>query len=93
MEREHTSRDDPSVPGTGGAPASTEDGQQGLRLHAVIAVIAFVLCAFVAVVFFWLGSAVLGVVFAVIALACVGIFGWAMRQRRRGTATPGRSDR
>jgi Flp pilus assembly protein TadB len=72
-----------AVPGTGGAPAETRDGQQALRLHAGIAVIAFVLCAFVAGVFFWLGSPVLGVVFAVIAVACLAVLGWARRGRRR----------
>jgi Flp pilus assembly protein TadB len=90
MEREHMSRDETPVPGTGGAPANTREGQQGLRLHAVIAVIAFVLCAFVAIVFFWLGSVVLCVVFAVIALACLGVLGWARRHRSAGPSRSGR---
>jgi Flp pilus assembly protein TadB len=93
MAREHMSQDDPSVPGTGGVPSSTREGQQGLRLHAVISVIAFVLCAFVAVVFFWLGSVVLGVIFAVIAVACLGVLGWALRHRRDRAANPSRPDR
>lgn len=74
------------MPGTGGAPASTADGQQGLRLHAGIAVIATILCAFVAVVFFWLNTPILGVIFAVLALACLGILGWARRLMRQGGA-------
>jgi Flp pilus assembly protein TadB len=86
MRREQASHDDHSVPGTGGAPANTRDGQQGLRLHAGIAVVAFVLCAFVTGVFFWLGSPVLGAIFAVLALACVGALVWARRAQRRGTS-------
>jgi Flp pilus assembly protein TadB len=86
MERKDISHGEGAVPGTGGAPVSTGDGQQGLRLHAVIAAIAFVLCAFVAVVFFSMGSVALGVVFAVIALVCVAIFAWALRRRHAGGA-------
>ena len=53
---------DRSVPGFGGpnARAGSADGQAALRLHAVIAVIAFVLCAFVSGIFFWMGTPVLG---------------------------------
>jgi protein-S-isoprenylcysteine O-methyltransferase Ste14 len=76
-----------SVPGFGGPvaeQASTRDGQQALRLHAGISVVAFVLCAFVAVVFFFsLGSPVLGTVFVVLAVACLAVLGWAVRTRRR----------
>jgi Flp pilus assembly protein TadB len=74
------------VPGFGGSvpeQASTRDGQQALRLHSGISVVAFVLCAFVAVVFFWLGSPVLGTVFALLAVACVGVLVWAVRRGRR----------
>jgi hypothetical protein len=49
-------------------------------------VIATILCAFVAVVFFWLNSPILGVIFAVLALACLGILGWARRRTRQGGA-------
>lgn len=85
MEREHES-EDLSVPGFGGGDASTRDGQQALRLHGVIAVIACVLCAFVTVVFVVLGSPAWAVVFGVLALACLGILGWAIRRRSRGRA-------
>jgi Flp pilus assembly protein TadB len=81
-----------SVPGFGGPvpeQASTPDGQQALRLHAGISVVAFVLCAFVSGVFFWLGSPVLGVIFAVVALACLGVLGWATRRRRRSAPDRG----
>lgn len=75
-----------SVPGIGG-PHSDErsaDGQQALRLHTGIAVVATVLCVFVAAVFLWLGSVPLAVVFAVLAVACVGAGVWATARRRRG---------
>jgi Flp pilus assembly protein TadB len=76
---------DRSVPGFGGpkSVAGAPDGQAALRLHAGIAVVAFVLCAFVSAIFFWLGTPVQGVIFAVIALACLGVLGWAVRLRRR----------
>ncbi len=48
--------------------------------------IATILCAFVAVVFFWLNTPILGVIFAVLALACLGILGWARRLMRQGGA-------
>jgi hypothetical protein len=86
MAEHRSSRDEPSVPGTGGAPVSSRDGQQALRLHAGIATIAFVLCAFVTGVFFWLGSPVLAVIFAVLALACLAALGWAIRRRRSATS-------
>jgi Flp pilus assembly protein TadB len=73
-------------PGRRVPPADTREGQQALRLHSGIAVIALVLCAFVAVVFFWLGSPLLGAIFAVLALACAGVFVWARRTTRRGQA-------
>jgi Flp pilus assembly protein TadB len=68
----------------GGAPESSADGQQGLRLHAGIAVVASLLSAVVTVVFAWLGSWPLAVVFAVVTLAAVGALVWALRHRRRG---------
>jgi len=33
-----------------------------------------------------MGTPVLGVIFAVIAVACLGVLGWAVRLRRRGAA-------
>ncbi|HEY0811880.1 MAG TPA: hypothetical protein VGE11_01260 [Pseudonocardia sp.] len=87
MRQERSADEGPSVPGTGGTPASTHDGQQALRLHAGIAVIAFVLCAFVAVVFFWLEAPVPGVIFAVVAVACLGVLAWARRGIRRAKTT------
>ena len=88
MARHSSGGADRSVPGFGGPNdrAGSRDGQAALRLHAVIAVIAFVLCAFVSAIFFWMGTPVLGVIFAVIALACLGVLGWAIRLRRRGAA-------
>jgi Flp pilus assembly protein TadB len=86
MEPGQDPSDDLRVPGTAGAPADTREGQQALRLHSGIAVIALVLCAFVAVVFFWLGSPLLGAIFAVLALACAGVLVWARRVKHRGQA-------
>ncbi|WP_300018475.1 hypothetical protein [Pseudonocardia sp.] len=77
-------RADPPVPGVGGAPESSADGQQGLKLHAGIAAIATVLCVLVTVVFVGLGSWVLAVLFALVALASAGAFGLAVAHRRRG---------
>ena len=54
MARERKTQRRHPVPGFGGPVpehASTRDGQQALRLHSGISVVAFVLCAFVAVVF------------------------------------------
>jgi Flp pilus assembly protein TadB len=88
MQRERTPAERQHlVPGTGGTPADTHDGQQALRLHAGISVIAFVLCAFVAGVFFWLGTPVLAVIFAVVAVACLGVLVWARRGLRRAAKT------
>jgi hypothetical protein len=74
-----------SVPGVGGraGDATTVDGQSALRLHAGIAVVAFVLCTLVTVIFFLQREMVLGIIFAVIALGCVGIFAWATASRRQ----------
>lgn len=84
MSREHESDENLSVPGFGGGDATTRDGRQALRLHEIIAIIAFVLCAFVTVVFVVLGTPVQAVVFGVLAVACLGIAGWAARRRSRG---------
>lgn len=75
---------EPTVPGVAGATDSSADGQQGLRLHAGIAVLATVLSVLVTVVFFVQGIWPLAVVFAVVALASLGALGWALRRRRRG---------
>jgi hypothetical protein len=79
-----------SVPGVGGpaGDARTPDGQSALRLHAGIATVAFFLCALVTVIFFLDGTIVLGIIFGVLALSCLGALGWATASRRRG-----RSDR
>ena len=80
------------VPGFGGPTSDerTSDGQSALRLHAGIAVIATVLCAFVTGIFVWLDTIPLAIVFAVL-----------HRGLRRGTrlgpcsagaAVPGRVD-
>jgi Flp pilus assembly protein TadB len=73
-----------TVPGVAGAPDSSADGQQGLLLHAGIAVIATALSVLVTVVFIMLGSWPLAVVFAVVAVASAGALGWALQRRRRG---------
>jgi hypothetical protein len=74
-----------SVPGAGGpaSDARTPDGQSALRLHAGIATIAFVLCALVTVIFFLEGAPVLGIIFGVITLGCLGALGWATASMRR----------
>ncbi|MEK6441292.1 MULTISPECIES: hypothetical protein [unclassified Pseudonocardia] len=79
-----------SVPGIGG-PGSVEsapDGQSALRLHAGIATIATILCAFVTGIFVWLGAIVPAIVFGVIALGCLGILAWAITRRRRAAPRP-----
>jgi len=72
------------VPGAPDTTENTVDGQRALRLHAGIAIVAVVLCAFVAAVFLKLGVLVLAVAFAVIAVGCLAILGWAVRRKRRG---------
>jgi hypothetical protein len=74
-----------SVPGVGGpaGDASTPDGQSALRLHAGIATIAFMLCTLVTVIFFLQSAIVLGILFGVIGLGCVGVFAWATASRRQ----------
>ena len=82
----HRTGDEPTVPGVGGpgGQESAADGQSGLRLHAGIAAVATVLCAFVTWVFLRLGSWPLAVVFAVIGLASLGALEWAISHQRRG---------
>ncbi|MFD1524644.1 hypothetical protein [Pseudonocardia yunnanensis] len=82
---EHLHFSTQSVPGAGGpaADARTPDGQSALRLHAGIATIAFVLCTLVTVIFFLEGETVLGIIFGVITLGCIGAFGWATASLRR----------
>jgi Flp pilus assembly protein TadB len=74
------------VPGFGGPNSDerTSDGQSALRLHAGIAAVATVLCAFVTGIYVWLGEVPFAVTFAVLTVACVIAFGWAVHRRRRG---------
>ena len=78
-----------SVPGAGGpaGDARTPDGQSALRLHAGIATIAFVLCTLVTVIFFLEGVIVLGIIFGVITLGCLGALGWATASMRRARSS------
>jgi VIT1/CCC1 family predicted Fe2+/Mn2+ transporter len=76
-----------SVPGSPGSSEASPDGQRALRLHAGIATIATILCAFVTVIFVLLGSIPLAVVFGVLTLVCLGILGWARARRRRGAGS------
>ncbi|AEA26263.1 hypothetical protein GCM10023403_42090 [Pseudonocardia benzenivorans] len=62
-----------SVGGPGWA-VDSHDGQSTLKLHAAISVMATILCLFVAVVFVYLETIAAAIVFAVIALICIGIF-------------------
>ncbi|GAA4686674.1 hypothetical protein GCM10023215_22770 [Pseudonocardia yuanmonensis] len=82
------------VLGIGGPNSGTgsHDGQSALKLHRGISVLAFLLCVLVTVVFLMDHAVVWAIVFAVVALACVGIFGWTSVQLRRATGThdPGR---
>lgn len=77
-----------SVPGAGGPDTHTPDGRGALRLHAGIASIAFVLSTLVTVIFFLEGVTVLGIIFGVIALGCLGALGWATASRRRARPGP-----
>lgn len=68
-----------------GGPTSgsgSHDGQSALKLHRGISVLAFLLCVLVVVVFILDGALVPAVVFAVVALGCVGIFVWTTTQLR-----------
>jgi len=78
----------PRVWGFGGptSGAGSHDGQSALKLHRGISVIAFLLCVLVVVVFLLDGVLVPAIIFAVVALGCVGIFGWTTLQLRRGQA-------
>jgi Flp pilus assembly protein TadB len=72
------------VPGAPDTTENTADGQRALRLHAGIAVIAFLLCTFVAVVFWNLNALPLAVIFAIVALLCLAALGRAIQRKRRG---------
>jgi hypothetical protein len=68
-----------------GGPTSgsgSHDGQSALKLHRGISVIAFLLCVLVVVVFILDDSLVPAIIFAVVALGCVGIFAWTSAQLR-----------
>ncbi|MCF7548772.1 hypothetical protein [Pseudonocardia sp. WMMC193] len=68
-----------------GGPTSgsgSHDGQSALKLHRGISVLAFLLCVLVVVVFILDGALVPAIVFAVVALGCVGIFVWTSAQLR-----------
>ncbi|WP_181784019.1 hypothetical protein [Pseudonocardia pini] len=73
--------------GFGGPTSGTgsHDGQSALKLHRGISVLAFLLCVLVVVVFILDGVIVPAIVFAVIALGCVAIFGWTSVQLRKPT--------
>jgi len=69
-----------------GGPTSgsgSHDGQSALKLYRGISVIAFLLCVLVVVVFIMDGAMIPAIVFAVVAVGCVGIFLWTMAQLRR----------
>jgi hypothetical protein len=74
------------VPGFGGPTSDerTRDGQAALRLHAGIAVVATVLCAFVTAIFVLFEAVTAAVVFGVLTVACIVAFGWAMHRKHRG---------
>jgi hypothetical protein len=83
---EHLHRTGRGVLGIGGPDADegAPDGQSALKLHAGISVIAFVLCVGVTAIFIFEGTMVPAIVFAVIALGCVGAFVWATTRLRAG---------
>jgi hypothetical protein len=82
------------VPGFGGpgADEGTPDGQSALKLHRGISVVAFVLSAGVTAIFIFEGTMVPAIVFAVIALGCVGAFVWANARLRAGQRGPAAAD-
>jgi hypothetical protein len=75
-----------------GADEGAPDGQSALKLHRGISVIAFVLCAGVTAIFILEGTIVPAIVFAVIALGCVGIFLWTNARLRAGQRGLGRAE-
>jgi hypothetical protein len=85
-DSENLHRTGRGVLGIGGPDADegAPDGQSALKLHAGISVIAFVLCVGVTVIFILEGTMVPAIVFAVIALGCVGAFIWANLRLRAG---------
>jgi hypothetical protein len=70
--------------GFGGPTSGTgsHDGQSALKLHRGISVLAFLLCVLVVVVFLMDGVMIPAILFAVVALVCVGIFVWTGTQLR-----------
>ncbi|MFR9801218.1 hypothetical protein ACL02T_02820 [Pseudonocardia sp. RS010] len=78
------------VLGIGGpnSGSGSHDGQSALKLHRGISVLAFLLCVLVTVVFLMDGALIPAIVFAVVALGCVGVFAWTSVQLRRATGTP-----
>ncbi|GAY07478.1 hypothetical protein [Pseudonocardia sp. N23] len=57
-----------------GWPVTSHDGQSTLKLHAGISVIATILCLLVVGIFIHLGTITPAIIFAVVALICVGIY-------------------
>jgi hypothetical protein len=78
------------VLGIGGPNSGTgsHTGQSALKLHRGISVIAFLLCVLVTVVFLRDDAPVPAIIFAVVALGCVGVFVWTTVQLRRATQNP-----
>jgi hypothetical protein len=74
-----------------GADEGAPDGQSALKLHRGISVIAFVLSAGVTGIFILEGTMVPAIVFAVIALGCVGIFFFTNARLRAGRS-PARAE-
>lgn len=72
------------VPGIGGSDERSIEGQSALRLHAGIAAVATVLCAFVTAIFVSYGSIPLAVAFGVIGATSLAILFYALRRKRRG---------
>ena len=87
-------REDPAelhgrqVWGIGGpnSGSRSHDGRSALKLHRGISVIAFLLCVLVVVVFLLDHVLAAAIVFAVIALGCVGIFAYCTLQLRDGSS-------
>lgn len=81
----HTEIQGTRVWGFGGptSGSGSHDGQSALKLHRGISVLAFLLCVLVVVVFIMDGAMIPAIVFAVVALGCVGIFAWTVTQLRR----------
>jgi len=65
------------------ATDASPDKQSELKLNIGIAAIAAALCFFVAGIFVWMSIVALAVVFGVIGLVTLGIFGRALYRKRR----------